>query len=126
MKMERGERSVLAYFGTEEAARACEARLQSLEVTCRVDGMGMYPAAPERNYSVPGSRGETSLANAIFYGYDLVGDESARVLMAASPTVSGMSGEGPTVDGNFLLTVICSEQTLPQVLAEVERAGGRH
>jgi hypothetical protein len=127
LKLNAGERSVLAYFPTDTGAQACAKKLQALGVQVQVDAVNLVPGGnPERDYTYPGQRGEASVADAVLFGRDVTGSEDARVLLAAHPAVSGMSGGGPTAQYNYLVAVVCTEEQLPRVLAQVERDGGRH
>lgn len=126
VKLDPGERSVLAYFQTNSAAEACAERLKALGASTQVDVIGVAADDGEMDFSRP-TQDQASLTNTVNFGYDRMGDDDARILLAADPAVSGMSGApGPTVGRQVLLTVLTTEEKLPPILAQIERDGGRH
>ncbi|MCL6516026.1 hypothetical protein [Alicyclobacillus sp.] len=118
------ERTVLSSFRSEADARHAEKKIRALgvEVT-QVSELHAYPGGmPERNaFPISGKiQGLASLT--------LNTDPStheAGVLLAADPAASGMSDGADNVTGrNFLLTVVCPEDRVEQVVQVIKDCDG--
>ncbi|BDG59984.1 hypothetical protein [Caldinitratiruptor microaerophilus] len=126
MRLDPGERSILATFGQyPRAVAAREALLGAGFRTVQVDriGAGGYDPEPDRARL---RTGETPTQGVVWQDETgkLPGDD-VRPLVAAMPEVSGMAG--PLVAGGHgvLLTAVVPEERLEEALDIIRRLGGR-
>lgn len=118
------ERTVLSSFYSEADAKRAERQIQSLgiEVT-QVSELHAYPGDMPDRRAFPISGKIPSLAS-----LTLNTDPSSRdagVLLAADPAASGMTDGADNVTGrNFLLTVVCPEAQVEQVVNIIKDCGG--
>jgi hypothetical protein len=124
VKLNPGERSILAgFFQPEQARAAREVLRQAGFHAVQVDQIGPFGLGAEADTRQPGT-GAGSQASAVLFGADGgLGDE-ARVLMAATPDVSGMAGPAER-EAPFLLTVVTGSERADEALELVRRYGGQ-
>ena len=126
MKLDPGEHTLLASFAhgpeAEQAVRALkEAGYTDVKLD-RIDQAGYQPDIFEERPPTEGG-GETSLARAVLKPGQM--DGSTRVLLAATPDASGMSGASSDVDMPFLVTIVTRNERVDQAVKLVEKLGGR-
>lgn len=111
MQLEPGEKSILAYFPTENKAEAArEILIQKGYNEIQIDRISSAP-----NSKAYGNNNMTSLATMIMGNgaYDRV----PSPLMAADPSVSGMAGSHDLPGQSaFLLTMVTNEEGVPDAL----------
>lgn len=126
MKLNPGERSILAGFMREPHAEAARTELQRAGITevqlDRISEHGYETGADTRRPALGG--GGTSQTGTVLSGAQRALDDDRRVLLAAMPAVSGMAGEVPR-DAPFLLTIVTNDQRVEEALAIVRRNHGK-
>ena len=125
MKSEPGERSILASFQSGPAAeQVTEALKQAGFGEVQMDRIGKFGVDPDTDKQRPGIAGnETSMAAAVLDPAAL--DDDSRVLMAAFPEASGLSGSFTMDHYPFLVTVVTSEEQAQEAEAIIKQHGGR-
>lgn len=126
LKLNRGERSILANFEDGPAAEQAVAALKQAGYTDvgldRVDG---FPGGRNPDDDTRPGIGEASEVTAILAGNSTMLDDDARVLMNAMPEASGMAGTPTQIVPPFLVTVVTDEQGLDRAVGIIKRHGGR-
>ncbi len=129
MKLEPGERSLLAYFPSSESARKAAEELKSMGYdTVQVDRISRYGAEAddEVNYP-PAGRAESGSGLTLFSAG--AGDPGAgeRMLHAADPSVGGYGDTDYGLAGGraFLVTVVTDGGNYGQVAGILEKHGGK-
>lgn len=129
MQLSPGERSILAYFPTSEAAnKAAEALLAAGYSRPGVDRVSRYGYNPDPQINNPINNAVTETGPVIFS--DSTAEEhtdSARILMAADPSVSGIGDTDYGVAGGkaFLLTLVTTKDKINQAEKIVDSYGGK-
>ncbi|MQL51111.1 hypothetical protein GFC01_02280 [Desulfofundulus thermobenzoicus] len=130
MRLSPGERSILAYFPSSNAARRAveELKAAGYEIVGldRVSRFGVEDDA-EVNYAVAG-RAETITGLTLFSaGIDSLANSDSRVLKAADPSVSGYGAHDYGVAGGraFLVTVVTGGDRVQPAVAILEKHGGQ-
>lgn len=124
MKLNPGERSILAGFFQRTDAQAAMAELkQAGFAECQLDRIsetGFETGADTRRIGTGGS----SQTGPILYGHEGTLNDDIRPLLAAMPAVSGMAGE---VDQTapFLITIVTNDQRVEEALTIVRRNRGK-
>ncbi len=124
MQLEPGERSILAYFSdlqqAQEAALALKERgYQDLQI----DGISRYPSRPVYN-SYPVNLSSMVLGSREYGSQDYSLSQSP--LMAADPSVSGMSSPTETAQGySHLLTLVTGQDKIETALQILAQHGAR-
>ncbi len=126
MKLNPGERSILASFedgGEAEKAKAAlmEAGFGEVQLD-RVDG---FPGGRTTDDDMRPGLGETSEVTALMTGNGRMAYDDARVLLNAMPEASGMSGAPTQIVPPFLVTVVTNDQEVQRALEIVRSHGGR-
>lgn len=127
MKLNPGERSILASFKAWEEGHEAMAALkeQGFEAV-QIDRVSHYGYDPEADRRRPVLGDATSLAATTLFGHEqALSSDSVRILLAATPEASGMSGQ-PADDGyHVLVTVVTDEARVLEAVAVLERFGAR-
>ncbi|HEY3368286.1 MAG TPA: hypothetical protein VGK74_24805 [Symbiobacteriaceae bacterium] len=125
MKLEPGERSILASFAAGPNAEAAVAALKGSGFPiAQMDRIGRFGYSPRVDRKRPAiTANETSQANATLDPAQL--DDDSRILMAAFPENSGMSGEMTMDQMPFLVTVVTRAELVDQAVAIITEHGGR-
>ncbi|MDI6710505.1 MAG: hypothetical protein QMC81_09455 [Thermoanaerobacterales bacterium] len=131
MRLGPQERSLLAYFRTEDDARAASASLRAAGfASVQLTHVSRYGEATDPEGDNPAAGLAADLSSLTLYGR---GDnlsaevgENAGVLLAAHPSASGMAGTGGAPAGgyNYLVTVVTDEGRLREAEGIVRRCGG--
>lgn len=124
MKLQHGERSILAHFADAQAAHAALEELEQAGFDAiQLARVAETAASPEGGSQPTAIRGEeSSLASAILEAGGL--DRTSGILLAASPEVSGMSAPETDSLGPFLLTVVTQAERQSEAVAVIRRHGG--
>lgn len=128
MKLEPGERSILAYFKAWEPGHEAVVELQrngfgEVQIDL-VDRFGFDPGADRRRPALSGEG--TSLAASVLYGHEgTLGGDDSEVLLAATPQASGMSDPGTNEGFNVLVTVLTSERRVDEAVEILKRFGAQ-
>jgi len=126
MKLNPGERSILAYFDSGARAEAAEHELRQAgfaEVQFDQVGRLGYDEEPNRNRPVLG--GEASEVTAVLYGNERAMTQDVRVLLNATPAASGMAGVQEEGWRNFLVTVVTTDDRVDEAVKIIQGNGGR-
>jgi len=126
VKLNPGERSILAGFFQRTDAEAAQAALKqagfAIAQIDRVSEHGTETGADTRRPAIGG--GATSLAGSVLYAKDGLLDEDARVIMAAMPDVSGMAGE-VRQEAPYLLTVVTHGDRVEEARSIIQHHRGK-
>jgi hypothetical protein len=124
MQLNPGERSVLATFTSGPDAEAATRALREAGFIAQMDRIGEFGFRPDLDRVRPAIAGkEPSLVRAVL-GPAAFDDDSA-ILLGASTAASGLSG--PISDmPPFLVTLVTTEDRLPEALALLDRHGARY
>ncbi|MCL6611122.1 MAG: hypothetical protein K6T66_06245 [Peptococcaceae bacterium] len=129
MRLDPGERSVLAYFPSAESAGKAAEELKSMGYnTVQVDRISRYGENIDAEVNNPVAGGALSNAGLTLYSAE-AGDLDAneRILRASDPSVSGYGDAGYGMAGGraFLVTVVTDGGSAEQVEGILEKYGGR-
>jgi hypothetical protein len=120
-----GEKNILAYFKTPEAAEGAKKKLQALRpVDISIDRFSKYPGDGSDQVMNPLSGDVPSLGyltlNADF------SNKSAAIMAAADPSASGLSdgGQDEISGRDILLTAVVDEAVHEKALKIIKDAGG--
>lgn len=126
MRLNPGERALLASFHYFPQAEACKRALTQAGIsTVQLDRIGEHGYNPEPTYSRPVLGEETSQTVAFFDNSGQVTGPSARVMTAAMPEVSGMAGAITAQGHGVLLTAVVSEDQAALAERIIHEHGGR-
>lgn len=119
-----GERSVLASFYSEAEAQQAAAQVQQLGIeVAAVDELHAYGSVQPGKRAFPLNGEIPSLASLTLDTG--ISSRDAGVLLAATPQASGMSGGQDELTGrNFLLTVVCPNEQVQQVVQIIKACHG--
>jgi len=125
VKLEPGERSILATFASGPDAEAALRELkQNGYKDSRLDRIGEYGFQPDRFEKRPAISGnEPSLVNAVLKPERL--DDNSRVLLGATNDASGLAGPMSMDHSPFLITVVTDDLGVDPAVEILERLGGR-
>lgn len=124
MQLEKGERSIIAYFPSSTKG---EKALKELKEAGYKD-MGMrrvsaYGTSYDAEYNNPINRAE-SLAALTTYS-DGTMDRDAGILLAADPAASGLAGGGELVGKKaFSVVVVTNEEGIDKAVGILKKNGG--
>ncbi len=124
MQLESDERSILAYFSdlqqAQEAARVLKERGYA---DLQIDSISRYPSRPVYN-SYPMNLSSMVLGSREYGSQDYSLVQSP--LMAADPSVSGMSSPAETAQGySYLLTLVTGQDKIETALQILTQHGAR-
>lgn len=121
MKLERGEHSIIATFPNGKTAQTAKEALLAAGINkVQVDRIGRFGVNEDAQYNNPLASQASSQTELVLRSSDA--DQaivnSARVLLASDPSVSGYAVENEDAPGksNFLLTVVTNNSQLNQAL----------
>lgn len=124
MKLKPGEQSILASFSSGPDAESCLTALKQAGYPeaqmDRVGNSGYKPDVYELRPAIAGK--ESSLANVTLDPAQL--DDNSRILLAATPDASGMSGGSSDIKP-FLVTVLTSKDRVQDAVDIIQQHGGR-
>ncbi len=130
MQLEKGEHSILAYFGSSEKAQQAAGQLQeaglvSQSENIQVDRISRYGASNDSHYNSP-LQNALTLSGITLYS-EKEGEEGNSPLLAASESASGIGDPdaGAAGGGAFLVTVVLQEEHVPQAVQILEQYGGK-
>lgn len=126
MKLESGERSILANFHDgPDAERAANELKQAGYETVQMDRVGAFGDAPgpDRNWLGLGSA--SSQVRNLLTDSGRAGDDSVRVLLGAMPESSGMAGAPVDLVPPFLVTVVTRDDRVDEAVEILKRNGAR-
>ncbi len=117
------ERSILAYFHSEEQAKGAANKLKGLGVVdLQIDFVSPYPGGDLSDLDNPIAEPISSLSSVVLDSS--VSGRDAGILIAANPDASGMAdGSGLERDRNVLLTVVLQEKDLEKARTILEQEG---
>lgn len=125
MKLNPGERSVLASFASGPQAEKAMAALRDagFEVAQmdRVGRFGFRPDVEEQRPAISGK--ESSLVRAVLNPAQL--DDESAVLLGATTEASGMSAPDTADNMPFLVTVVTNEERVEEAASICQQNGGR-
>ena len=122
MQLEPGERSILAYFSDQQHAQEAALALKELGyLALKIDGISRYPSHPVYE-SYPVNLSSMVLQSREYGSQNYSSSHSP--LMAADPSVSGMSSPAESSPGySYLLTLVTREDkydTALQILKQYQ------
>ncbi|NPV27078.1 MAG: hypothetical protein HPY81_06435 [Firmicutes bacterium] len=129
MKLNANERSILAYFPSDTAANEVANTLKNMGIeTVQVDWVSRYGVVNDTEYNSPITGQTNTLTGLALYSADtdLRANQDARILLGADPSVSGMSARSYGQAGGraFMVTVVTTEDRLPEVIRVMRENGG--
>jgi hypothetical protein len=125
MKLDPGERSILASFTNEAAAAEAVKVLRSEGyVEVRLDHLNRNQEPGGQVSDRIGLGGRASQSQAV-NGEQTLADEDVRVLEAATPAVSGMAGEPIEPIPSILVTVVAHDRHINGAVEIIQQHGGR-
>ncbi|MCL6636178.1 MAG: hypothetical protein K6T29_10535 [Peptococcaceae bacterium] len=128
MRLDPGERSILAYFPTGEAAREAAGELNGAGLGfSQVDRVSRYGTTMDPQSNNPINLAVTGTGPTLYS--DSAGEElsdAERVLLAADPSVSGYGSPGYGTAGGlaFLLTLVTPGDNVDRAVEIIKRHGG--
>lgn len=123
MKLNPGERSILAGFFQRTDVEAAQAALKQAGFPiAQIDRVSEHLTETGADTRRPAG-GAGSLAGSVLYAKDGLLDEDARTLMAAMPDVSGMAGE-VRQEAPYLLTVVTSDERVEEARRIIQQHRG--
>ena len=128
MQLSPGERSILAYFPSSEAAqRAAKALSVAGFSQAGVDRVSRYGVSTDPQMNNPVNNAVTQTGPTLYS--DSTAEEltdSGRILLTADPSVSGYGNTDYGVAGGkaFLLTLVTTEKRIEEAEKIVSRLGG--
>ncbi|MBO8157940.1 hypothetical protein [Thermosyntropha sp.] len=104
MQLKPGQRSILAYFADDNSARMAVEKLKAEGYTdVQLDSISRFPG------SSPGRGSSTSISSMVIGNTDY--DRSLGALLAADPTVSGISADFDLPGGySYMVTVVTENE----------------
>lgn len=129
MKLNPGERSIMAYFPSSTKAEAAMADLKSAGIgEMSLDRVSRYGVDNNREINNPiAGQAETITGLTLFSAdTDHFNNNDARVLMAADPSVSGYTRtEGYGLGGgkSFLVAIVTSEEKVDEAVGILKQHG---
>ncbi|ABB14960.1 hypothetical protein [Carboxydothermus hydrogenoformans] len=130
MELKKNERSILAYFpSSAKAIDAAEALKAKGINDVQVDRVSRYGVAsnPEVNNPISGQGVSGTGLSLYSAGANQFGDNDARVLLSADPSVSGMTAkEYGTAGGEaFLVTAVTTKDKVEQAVKILKEKGAK-
>lgn len=125
MKLNPGERSILAgFFQRNEVQRAEEELRQAGFETVQVDRISEYGFSPGADEARPVMAGGAARQTSqILFGRQSAPGDDVRILMSATSAVSGMAGE-VRQEAPYLMTVVTSEERVEEALKIIRQNRG--
>ncbi len=127
MQLSPGEQSILAYFPTSTTAQDAMKALNEAGITeVQLDRVSKFGVSYDDNYNNPVNQANTLTGLTVYStNKNNFSDNDERILMAADPSVSGLSSEGYGQAGGkaFLITIVTDEQHLEKATAILKDKG---
>lgn len=127
MQLSPGERSILAYFPTSNAA---EEAMEALRIAgikeLQLDRVSKYGVSYDDNYNNPLNQANTLTGLTLYStNKDVFTDNDERILMGADPSVSGMAavGYGSPGEKAFLVTIVTNDEKVDQAASILKSKG---
>ncbi|MDN5326779.1 MAG: hypothetical protein PWP41_1475 [Moorella sp. (in: firmicutes)] len=130
MRLERDERSLLAYFPSSTRAQEAINALQEAGIReVQFDRVGRFGTRYNDQYNNPLANQANTVTGLTLYSADInpLVKTDTRALLAADPSVSGVGLKNYGVAGNegFLVTVVTSPERVDKAREIIEAHGGR-
>ncbi|MDN5361053.1 MAG: hypothetical protein PWP70_100 [Moorella sp. (in: firmicutes)] len=130
MRLEREERSLLAYFPSSTRAQEAINALKEAGISeVQFDRVGRFGARYNDQYNNPLANQANTITGLSLYSADInpLVKTDTRALLAADPSVSGVGLKNYGVAGNegFLVTIVTSPDRVDTAREIVETHGGR-
>lgn len=128
MKLSSGERSILAYFPSSEAAQRAANALQKAGLgQLQIDRISRYGVEADASFNNPINRSLTVAGPTIYSNSGEFLSDSERVILAAEPSASGYGDSGYGIAGGqaFLLTLLTSEDKVEEAVGIIKKSGGK-
>lgn len=130
MRLEKDERSLLAYFPSSTRAQEAINALQEAGIReVQFDRVGRFGTRYNDQYNNPLANQAGTITGLSLYSADInpLVKTDTRALLAADPSVSGVGLKSYGVAGNegFLVTVVTSPERVDEVREIIEAHGGR-
>lgn len=129
MQLEKGEHSILAYFSTSEEAQnaaqqLADAGLINEKHNIQIDRISRYGVTNDAHYNNP-IHNALTLSGVTLYS-EKEGSQGNSPLLAASDSASGFGNPdaGAAGGGAFLVTVVLSQEKVPQAVKMLKENGG--
>jgi hypothetical protein len=124
-----GHRTIIASFPSRGKARKTAADLAAAGLPdVHIRRNSRYGVSQDAHYNNPISHQAESLAALTLFSTNVANDENnaTRVLLAADPSVSGLSARGYGLAGGraFTLVAFVPEQRVEEAVALIKRDGG--
>lgn len=127
MQLSPGERSILAYFPTSNAAEEAMEALKGAGIEeVQLDRVSKYGVSYDDNYNNPLNQANTLTGLTLYStNKDVFTDNDERILMGADPSVSGMAAAGYGTPGEkaFLVTIVTNDEKLDQATSILKDKG---
>lgn len=130
MRLERDERSLLAYFPSSTRAQEAINALQEAGIReVQFDRVGRFGTRYNDQYNNPLANQANTVTGLTLYSADInpLVKTDTRALLAADPSVGGVGLKNYGVAGNegFLVTVVTSPERVDKAREIIEAHGGR-
>lgn len=130
MRLERDERSLLAYFPSSTRAQEAINALKEAGISeVQFDRVGRFGARYNDQYNNPLANQANTITGLSLYSADInpLVKTDTRALLAADPSVSGVGLKNYGVAGNegFLVTIVTSPDRVDTAREIVETHGGQ-
>lgn len=128
MQLDKGERSILSYFGSSTKARAAADELEKAGLvpepgSIQVDRISRYAAETNADYDPPLSSAMT-LSGLTLYSDDS-GPGGPNPLLAADGSASGLGRSNQDIAvRSFMLTLVTSSENIAQAVKIIKENGG--
>jgi hypothetical protein len=125
MKLEPGERSILATFPNRPDAEAAMSDLKAAGFdTVQLDRVGEFGFRPDTLEQRPAISGEeSSLVQAVLKPSQM--DANSAILLAATPEASGMSAPNQIDHMPFLMTIVTNDSRVEEAVALLKERGAQ-
>ena len=127
MKLKQGERSVLAYFPTNDKARQAAGELKEMGYnTVQVDRISRYGESLDSEINYPVNRALSNSGLTLFSAEAGELDVNERILHGSDPSVSGYGDNNYGLAGGkaFLVTVVTDDGSVDKVTKIMEKHDG--
>lgn len=118
------ERTVLSSFYTQEEAKKAAERIEGIGVeTTKVDELHAFGGIHAEQHAFPITGDIPSLASITLD--TSIRSRDAGIMLAADPSASGMADrEGNDIGRNWLLTVVCEDALVEEVVQIIKDGNG--
>lgn len=130
MQLDKGDRSILAYFPSSKEAQAAATKLKESGLVpeseyLQIDRVSRYGGGINSGYDDLRSEVLTLTGGTLYSGES--GNEGPNPLLAAHDSVSGLGNPGAGVAGGsaFMVTLVTPEENVEQAVKIIKSSGGR-